>query len=381
MHLETIAVHSGRMVDPSTGAVAPPIHLSTTFERDVDGGFSRGFAYSRHDNPNRHSLETCLAALEGGAAAVAFPSGMAAISAVIEALHRTHPGRLILPQDMYFGVRSLLTDTEFGRTLDATFVDMTDLSAVERACTDGTIGLIWIETPSNPLVSVVDVAEIAKIAKAYGAASCVDNTWATPLLQRPLELGADVVVHSLTKYIGGHSDVMAGAVVVREEGPHLDELLAIQHHRGVLPSPFDCWLALRGVATLSARMTVHCSNALHLARHLENHPKIVAVHYPGLPSHAGHTIAARQMNAFGGMLSIELPGGRKNAMAVAAALQLFTRATSLGGNHSLVEHRASIEGPSTMAPEGLLRLSIGLEHVDDLRADFDQSLKAVFQER
>ncbi|ULA64709.1 MAG: Cystathionine gamma-synthase [Nitrospira sp.] len=379
MHLETIAVHSGRTVDPSTGALAPPIHLSTTFERDEDGNFSRGFDYSRQDNPNRHSLETCLAALEGGTAAVAFPSGMAAISAVIEALHLTHPGRLILPQDMYFGIRSLLTDTEFGRKLDVTFVDMTGLPAIERACAGRAIGAIWIETPSNPLVSVADIAEIVNIAKAHGAVTCVDNTWATPLLQRPLELGADVVVHSLTKYIGGHSDVMAGAVVVREDGAHLEEMRAMQRHRGILLSPFDCWMALRGVATLSARMAVHCSNAMQLARHLEGHPKISAVHYPGLPSHSGHRIAAKQMNAFGGMLSIVLRGGRKNAMAVATTLQVFTRATSLGGNHSLIEHRASIEGLSTMAPEGLLRLSIGLEHVDDLRADLDRSLNAAFQ--
>lgn len=379
MHLETIAVHSGRTVDPSTGALAPPIHLSTTFERDADGNFSRGFEYSRQDNPNRHSLETCLAALEGGTAAVAFPSGMAAISAAIEALHLTHPGRLILPQDMYFGIRSLLTDTEFGRKLNVMFVDMTDLPAIERACAGRAIGAIWIETPSNPLVSVADIAEIVNIAKAHGAVTCVDNTWATPLLQRPLELGADVVVHSLTKYIGGHSDVVAGAVVVREEGAHLEEMRAMQRHRGILLSPFDCWMALRGVATLSARMAVHCSNAMQLARHLEGHPQISDVYYPGLPSHSGHRIAAKQMNAFGGMLSIVLRGGRKNALAVAAALQIFTRATSLGGNHSLVEHRASIEGPSTMAPEGLLRLSIGLEHADDLQADLDRSLNAAFQ--
>ena len=377
MHIDTIAVHAGRAVDSSTGAVSPPIQLSTTFERDADGGFSRGFEYVRDDNPNRQSLETCMAALEDGAAAVAYPSGMAAISASIEALGIQRPGWLVLPQDMYFGIRSLLTETEFGRKLDVVSVDMTDLSAVEHACQETKPGIVWIETPSNPLVSIVDIVGVAKIGRMYGAAIAVDNTWATQLLQRPLELGADLVVHSLTKYIGGHSDVMCGAVVVKEQGPHLEELRAMQRHRGVLPSPFDCWLALRGTATLSARMAVHCSNALAVARFLEAHPAVTAVHYPGLMSHAGHEVAARQMRAFGGMLSLEVRGGREEAMAVAAALKVFTRATSLGGNHSLVEHRASVEGPTTMAPVALLRLSIGLEHFDDLISDLDQGLRVL----
>jgi cystathionine gamma-synthase len=375
MHLETIAVHAGRTVDPATGAVSPSIHLSTTFERDRDGGFSRGFEYSRDDNPNRRSLETCLASLEGGADAVAYPSGMAAIGATIEALGAHSPGRLILPKDMYFGVRSLLVETEFGRTLDVVMVDMADLAAVERVCDEAKPGIVWIETPSNPLVSIVDIAAVAKIGRSHSARIAVDNTWATPFLQRPLELGADVVVHSLTKYIGGHSDVMSGAIVVKEDGPHLKALRAIQRHRGVLPSPFDCWLALRGTASLSARMAVHCSSALAIARFLETHTDVAAVHYPGLVAHAGHAIAARQMRAFGGMLSVEVRGGRERAMAVAAALKTFTRATSLGGNHSLVEHRASVEGATTIAPESLLRLSIGLEHVDDLIADLAQALR------
>jgi cystathionine gamma-synthase len=377
MHIETIAVHAGRAVDPATGAVSPPIHLSTTFERDPDGGFSRGFEYIRDDNPNRRSLETCLASLEGGVAAVAYPSGMAAIGAAIEALGAHRPGRLVLPKDMYFGIRSLLAETEFGRKLEVVTVDMADLSAVERVCEEAKPGIVWIETPSNPLVSIVDIASVAKIGRAYGAGIAVDNTWATPFLQRPLELGAEIVVHSLTKYIGGHSDVMSGAIIVKEDGPELKELRAIQRHRGVLPSPFDCWLALRGTASLSARMAIHCSNALAIARSLEMRAGVTAVHYPGLKSHAGHEIAARQMRAFGGMLSVEIHGGREQAMAVAAALKIFTRATSLGGNHSLVEHRASIEGPATTAPESLLRLSIGLEHVDDLIADVAQALRVL----
>lgn len=374
MQIDTLAVHAGRAVDPATGAVAQPINLSTTFERDADGGFSRGFEYSRDDNPNRRALETCLARLENGTGAVAFPSGMAAIASSFEALGTVRPGPLLLPQDMYFGIRSLLTGTAFGRSLDVVSVDMTDLAAVERACREHRPGTVWAETPSNPLVSVVDLAGVIRIAREHGAMVGVDNTWATPLLQRPLDLGADLVAHSLTKYIGGHSDVMAGAVVVREEGAHLDELRGIQRNRGALPSPFDAWLALRGVASLSARMAVHCASALTLARFLEGHRAVTRVHYPGLASHPGHAVAARQMRAFGGMLSLEVRGGREEAMAVAAALKVVTRATSLGGNHSLIEHRASVEGPSTTASESLLRLAVGLEHVDDLVTDLDQAL-------
>lgn len=377
MKIETIAVHSGRQVDQATGAVSAPLHLSTTFERDADGGFSRGFEYSRDDNPNRRSLETALAALEGGEAAVAYSSGMAAISASIEALRLDHPGRLVLPRDMYFGVRSFLTDTAFGRSLETIVVDMADHAAIEAACRDGVPGIVWIETPSNPLVSIVDVAAVTTIAEAAGFATVADNTWATPVLQRPFEQGVDVIVHSLTKYIGGHSDVMAGAAIVREAGAHLDELRAIQRHRGVLASAFDSWLALRGIATLPTRMRAHSATALTVSRYLEGHPAVARVHYPGLPSHPGHEVASQQMREFGGMVSFEVHGGRDEAMAVAAALTIFTRATSLGGNHSLVEHRASVEGPATTAPESLLRVSIGLEHGDDLIADLAQALDSI----
>lgn len=374
MRIESVAVHSGRRVDKATGAVSAPLHLSTTFERDADGSFRRGFEYSRDDNPNRRSLETCLAALEGGATAIALSSGMAAISASIEALRLDHPGPLVLPQDMYFGIRSFLTDTAFGRSLDKIVVDMADAAAVEAACRDSEPGIVWIETPSNPLVSIVDVAAMTAIAKAAGFATVVDNTWATPVLQRPFEDGVDVIVHSLTKYIGGHSDVMAGAAIVREAGSHLDELRAMQRHRGVLASAFDSWLALRGIATLPVRMRAHSATALSVARFLEGHPAVAKVHYPGLASHPGHEIASRQMSAFGGMVSFEVRGGRHEAMSVAAALAIFTRATSLGGNHSLVEHRASVEGLATTAPESLLRVSVGLEHPDDLIADLAQAL-------
>lgn len=377
MRIETLAIHAGRRIDPATGAVSEPIHLATTFERDEDGGFSRGFEYIRDGNPNRNALERCMAQLEGGYDAVAFPSGMAAIAAAIEALAIEHPGMVLLPNDMYFGIRSLLNDTQFGRKLEVISVDMTDLPAVERACEQHKPATIWAETPSNPLVSIVDLAEISRIAKGIGAALGVDNTWATPLLQRPLDVGADIVIHSLTKYVGGHSDMMGGIAVVREQGPHLDELRAIVKHRGAVMAPFDCWLALRGISTLPARMQVHCHNAARIAAYLDTHPAVSRVYFPGLPSHPGHAVAAKQMRDFGGMLSFEVNGGAVDAMEVANALRIFTRATSLGGNHSLIEHRASVEGPATMAPEGLLRVSVGLENVEDLLEDLDQSLKVI----
>ncbi len=368
MHPETIAIHVGQACDQLTGAVAAPIHLSTTFERAEDGGFPSGFVYGRDGNPNRHSLEACLAALEGGVEAAAFASGMAAITAAIESLPTGLPRRLVLPDDMYFGIRALIDETDIGARFDWVAVDMTDLAAVKAACAEPT-GLVWMETPSNPLIKIVDIEAVARIARAAGALVAVDNTWATPLLQRPFALGADIVVHSLTKYVGGHSDVMIGAVVLRENGPQLTLLRAIQNHKGAVPSPFDCWLALRGMQSLSARMRVHCANAELVAQFLAGHPAVAAVHYPALESHPGHAVAKRQMRSFGGMLAFEVHGGREEAMRFAAGLQLITRATSLGGTHTLIEHRASVEGPQTMAPEGLLRLSVGLEHPDDLIAD------------
>lgn len=374
MRPETLAIHAGQRPDPASGAVAAPIHLSTTFERAGDGSFASGFQYSRDDNPNRQTLETALAALEGGADAISFASGMAAIAAMIESLPADRPRRLVLPDDMYFGIRSLLNETGLGTQFAWVAVDMTDPAGVEAACQAPT-GMVWIETPSNPLVKIVDIAAVTAIARKAGAITAVDNTWATPLLQRPFELGADFVVHSLTKYIGGHSDVMLGAVVARESGEQSAALRAAQRHKGAVPSPFDCWLATRGLQSLSARMRMHCANAAALAEFLAGHAAVTAVHYPGLPSHPGHAIAASQMQDFGGMLSFEVAGGRAEAMGVAAALDLIARATSLGGTHSLIEHRASVEGPDSLAPESLLRLSVGLEHVDDLIADLDQALR------
>lgn len=377
MHPETLAIHAGQACDPATGAITVPIYLSTTFERAADGGFPLGFEYIRDDNPNRHMLETCVAALEGGAEAITFASGMAAITAMIESLPADRPRRLILPDDMYFGLRSLLKETDIGTRFDWIAVDMTNLDAVRSACSEPT-GLVWIETPSNPLVKIVDIAAVTDIAHRSGAIAVVDNTWATPLLQQPFQLGADFIVHSLTKYVGGHSDVMLGAVVARESSPQSAALRAAQRHKGAIPSPFDCWLALRGMQSLAPRMATHCANAMAMARFLSEHPAVTTVHYPGLPNDAGHAIAAAQMKSFGGMLSFEVNGGRAEAMHVAASLKLIARATSLGGTHTLIEHRASVEGPESKAPESLLRVSVGLEHVQDLISDLEQGLARLF---
>ena len=378
MRIETLTVHAGRKVDPATGAVTPPVYMSTTYERDHDGGFASGFAYSRDGNPNRSMLEACLAALEGGREAVAFASGMAAITAVFEALPPDRPRRLLLPDDVYFGVRPLLAATDLADRFAVETVDMTDLAAVGRACSAFRPGLVWMETPSNPLLQVTDVAAVTALAHAAGAFAAVDNTWATPLLQRPLELGADFTVHALTKYLGGHSDVMLGGVIAREDGSYLARIRSAQVNKGAVPSPFECWLALRGIQSLVPRFQAHCRNAQAVADFLSSHSGVTAVHYPGLSSHSAYDLALRQMRGSGGgMLSFEVAGGRAEAMAVSNALRLFTRATSLGGAHSLVEHRASVEGAQSRAPEGLLRLSIGLESIDDLLEDLDRALRMV----
>jgi cystathionine gamma-synthase len=371
MHFETLAVHAGSSPDPVTGAVMPAVHLSTTFERAADGTFPSGYAYVRDGNPNRQALESALVRLEGGATAITFASGMAATMAVLQALS---PGdHVVAPLDAYFGTAKLLGDHFVRWGLEVTFADLTDPAALRAALRPNT-RLVWTETPSNPTIAVTDLRAVVEIARAAGALTACDNTWATPFLQRPLELGVDLVMHSTTKYLSGHSDVMGGAVVVRETGPLGDRLRALQGTGGAVPSPFDCWLVLRGIRTLPWRMRAHCANAQTVAARLAAHPGVERVHYPGLASDPGHAVAQRQMAAPGGMLSFVVPGGRARAFEVAARLRLFTRATSLGGPESLVEHRASIEGEKTRAPEGLLRLSIGLEHSDDLVADLDQAL-------
>jgi len=371
MHLETLAVHAGTSIDPDTRAVATPIHLSTTFERGEDGSFPGGFNYTRSGNPTRHALEQCLEQLEGGAAAAAFASGTAATAAVFQALD---PGdHVIAPEDAYYGTPAMLGDHFARWGLATTFVDMTDVGAVEKAVRPST-RLIWVETPSNPRLKVTDIAAMVGIARRTGARVAVDNTWATPVLQRPLELGADLVVHATTKYLGGHGDVLGGAVVARADDERFARLRSLQTGGGAVPSPFDCWLVLRGIRTLPYRMRAHCANARALAAFFAEHPRIARVYFPGLAQDPGNAVAARQMRDFGGMLSIDVRGGRAEAFALANRLTLVTRATSLGGPETLIEHRASIEGAITRAPESLLRISVGLEHPDDLIADFAQAL-------
>lgn len=371
MRIETLAVHAGHELDPATAAVTPPIHLSTTFARETDGSYRAGFLYSRYTNPNRAALETCLAALEGGAAAAAFASGSAATMTLLQAVG---PGaHVILPDDAYFGSLKLARDVFGPWGMDVSTVDMTDLGAI-RAALRANTKLVWVETPSNPLLRVVDIAPIALIAREHGAVCAVDNTWGSPVLQRPLALGADVSMHSTTKYLGGHSDVLSGALVFREKDDLFQRVNNIQMLGGAVPSPFECWLTMRGIRTLPLRVGAQSASAAALAQFLAAHPKVEAVHYPGLASHPGHAIAKQQMSAFGGMLAVQAGSGIEGSMAIAGRLRLFTQATSLGGTESLVENRASVEGPGTRAPANLLRVSVGLEHVEDLKADFDEAL-------
>jgi cystathionine gamma-synthase len=351
--------------------VTPPIHLSTTFEREADGGYPHGHVYSRTSNPNRAALEECLRALEGGAAAAAFASGSAATLSVFQALS---PGaHVIAPADVYHGTARLLREILAPWGLETSFVDMTDPGQVQQAIRPNT-RLCWVETPSNPLLKITDIREISAMAHQAGALCACDNTWATPVLQRPFQLGADLAVHATTKYLGGHSDVLGGAVVAKVSDEMFQRIRHFQVNGGAVPSPFDCWLVLRGIRTLPYRMRAHSENALKVAIFLRGHPQVEAVHYPGMSEHPGHGRAAQQMGRFGGMVSFQVRGDREGALAVAARVQIFTRATSLGGTESLIEHRASIEGPGTRTPENLLRLSIGLEHADDLIEDLAQAL-------
>jgi cystathionine gamma-synthase len=372
--LETLAVHAGHGVDPATGAVTEPIHLSTTFEREADGSYPRGFLYSRNGNPNRNGLETALSALEGGEACATFGSGLAAVTAIFQGLQ---PGdHVVAPRDIYHGTANVLKHLFAKWQVSASFVDMTQLDVVQAALQPAT-RIVWIETPSNPLLQCVDIAALAQMAHQAGARAIADNTFASPVLQRPLDLGCDMVMHATTKYLGGRSDVLGGAVVSKHADEAFANLRQAQLFGGGVPSPFDCWLVMRSLPTLPYRMQAHCNNAMTVARFLEAHPKVSAVHYPGMEGNAFHALAKRQMSGFGGMLSFELRAGKDAAMAVAQRLEVFTRATSLGGVESLIEHRASIEGPESKTPQGLLRVSVGLEHADDLVEDLAQALDRV----
>jgi cystathionine gamma-synthase len=374
MKLETLAVHAGNEPDSATGAVSQPIHLSTTFEREEDGSFPHGYIYNRTDNPNRKSLETLLATLENGAAALAFSSGSAAAGAVFRALR---PGdHAIVPDDMYHGIRKLLNQVFVPWGLEISYLDLTSLESVQAALKPNT-KLVWIETPSNPMLKITDIEAVARLAKTIDAKVACDNTWTPPGMQPVFALGADIVMHATTKYLAGHSDVLGGALVVKEKDGFFERIQFVQRNEGAVPSPFDCWLTMRGIRTLPYRMRGHCDNAANLAEFLNAHAKIEKVYFPGLESHPNHEIAKKQMTSFGAMMSFQIKGGEAEAMKVAANLKLITRATSLGGVESLIEHRASIEGPDSKTPKNLLRFSVGLEHPDDLITDLEQALESL----
>ena len=372
MRPETLAIHAGGEADRETGAVTPPIHLATTFRHGPAGERVAGYEYQREGNPTNDRLRAAIAALEGGATALSCASGMAAISALLESLP---PGtRIAIPNDCYTGLRQLAAEFLPARGIAVTTLDMTDLATVRSACANG-IDLLWVETPSNPLLRISDIAALATLAHQHAALLVCDNTFASPLLQQPLALGADIVMHSTTKYFGGHSDVLGGALAFARADDVFERVAHRLHLSGATLAPFSAWLTLRGCRSLPARMAMHCANARRVADFLAMQPQVERVHYPGLASHPDHAIAARQMRDFGGMLSVQLRGGRDAALAMAGRLQLFTNATSLGGCESLIEHRASTEGPGSQVPANLLRLSVGLEHGDDLVADLQQALR------
>ncbi len=374
MRPETLAIHAGGEADAHNGAIAPPLHLSTTFKHGPAAERIAGYEYQREGNPTQDRFESALTALESGAAALVYGSGMAAMTSALELLPAG--SEVLVPQDCYAGLRSLGEEFLPERGVRVRAVDQTDAHAVAAAMTP-TVKLIWAETPSNPQLRIADIAALAEIAHQGGALLAVDNTFATPLLQTPLTLGADVVMHSTTKYMGGHSDVMGGALVFARRDALFDKAAHRRHITGNILAPFSSWLTLRGLRSLPARMAWHCANARKVAEFLAEQPSVETVYWPGLASHRNHRIAAVQMRDFGGMVSVTFKGGRDAALAFAGAVQIFTNATSLGGVESLIEHRASVEGPNPVSPPGLLRLSVGLEHGDDLLDDVKQAIARI----
>jgi cystathionine gamma-lyase len=379
-HFATQAIHSGQQPDPATGAIVTPIYQTSTFAvEDMDA--EQPYFYSRGTNPTRTALEECLAALEGGTRAFAFASGMAAVSAVAQLLK---PGdRAMIIDDVYGGTRNLYTKLLHEHAIAADFVDCTDRGAVERAMARAP-RLVWLESPTNPLLKVIDVPAIVEMAHAAGATVAMDNTLSSPYLQRPFDFGVDVVVYSTTKYHGGHSDLLGGAVITRDDRL-AGRIKDAQYMMGAVPGPLDAWLVLRGVKTLALRMERHAANALQLARAFEGHAAVVRVHYPGLESHPGHQLARRQMRHFGGMLSLDLRGGRAAARRLCEAVRLFTYAPSLGGVESLIGHPATMthrhctpeERRAIGIGDGLIRISAGIEHADDLQRDLLTALNSL----
>lgn len=368
---ETIAIKSTENKYGDSAPVSTPIYLSSTYIRNSDGTYTNDFVYSRTNNPNRAIIEESIAILENGKHAYAFSSGMAAVSAVFQSLKSGD--HILLPDDIYFAIKKLMEEVFKRWDLTCDFVDMTDYELVKKTIKPNT-SLIWVESPSNPQLKLSDIAAIAEIAHKNNALCAVDNTWMTPVFQNPLALGADIVVHSTTKYFGGHSDVIGGCVVVND-GEIAEKIKNIQILSGAVPAPFDCWLIARGIQTLYLRVKKQSKNALKLAKYLENHPKVEKVLYPGLQSHPQHLLAKKQQKkGFGAMISILIKGNEMETINISTKLKYFTIATSLGGVESLVEHRKSLEGKDSLTPENLLRISVGIEHIDDLTADWENAL-------
>jgi cystathionine gamma-synthase len=376
---ETLAIHAGQEPDPLTGSVVPPVYLTSTFKQDGVGGLRGGYEYSRSANPTRTALEQCLAAIEGGSRALAFASGMAAEDCLLRTVLK--PGdHVLIPDDAYGGTYRLFARVLSGWGIGHTVVPVTDPAAVRDALGATNAKVLWIETPTNPLLNVADIAELADVAHAADALLVVDNTFASPYLQQPLAFGADFVVHSTTKYLGGHSDVVGGAIIVAEQHQDIAEQLAYtQNATGAVAGPFDAWLTLRGIKTLAVRMDRHCANAIRIAEMLVDHPKVAGVLYPGLPGHPGHKTALIQMKGFGGIVSFRLRAGERAAVETCGRTRLFTLGESLGGVESLIEHpgrmtHASAAGSALEVPSDLIRLSVGIEDVDDLIEDLLQAL-------
>ena len=372
-HVQTIAVHGGDTHNEITNDVIQPIHLSTTFERKKDGSLNE-YSYTRSGNPNRLTVENKIAAIEGAVMTVAFSSGLAAVNAIFENV-LVSGDHVIMPDDCYHGTRSLLDKFFKRRNITFEQTDMTEVSNIEKLINENT-KLIWIETPSNPQLKIADIKAIVTLAKKHNIITACDNTFATPLLQKPLEMGVDFVMHSSTKFFSGHSDILGGIVCTNHQNEMSNSIRDYQITAGAVPSPFDCWLLNRSLATFPLRFVTQCNTAFDIAVWLDTHTAIEKVFYPGLPSHKNHAVALQQMtNGFGSIISILVKGGKAEAMQFASKLIIFKHATSLGGVESLVEHRRSVEGDNPISPDNLIRISIGIEHIDDLKNDLLQALK------